>query len=192
MASRGFRERILEVLSDGTALTNTTTQTSLLDADDKEAFLGSGDLELGFAIAFAFSGRISTLVTSPGTLALALRLGSVDVFASGAMSLNIVAKTNVHWSLTGELVCRARGTGTTTTFMPKNCRFESESVIGSPLPTVGGSGVLLLPFNAAPAVGSGIDFTAAQQFDLMGTWSVANAANSIQLHAGSIDLYRRT
>jgi hypothetical protein len=40
----------------------------------------------------------------------------------------------------------------------------------------------VLPYNAAPAVGTGFDSTAAQLVDLFATWSVANAANSITCH----------
>jgi hypothetical protein len=190
--SKGFRERILEVFENGTALANSTTQTSLLPATAKGAYVEAGSLEVGSVIAFMFSGRISNIVTTPGTLALALRLGSVDVFASGAMALNVVAKTDVHWMLEGELVVRAIGLSTSTTLFPKGCRWTSHSVIGAAAPTAGGAESHLLPFNAAPAVGSGFDFSASQLIDLMATWSVANAGNSIQLHAGHVDVYSRT
>jgi hypothetical protein len=189
MASYGFRERILEVYEDGTALANSTTQTSILPGSAKEATLGAGFARVAKAIAFEFSGRMSTVVTTPGTLALALRLGSVDVFSSGLMTLNTTAQTNVHWHLRGELIFRARGLTTTTTLFPKGCQFCSHAVIGSPAPTAGGAGVHMLPYNAAPAVGSGFDFSVSQLLDLMATWSVANAANSIQLHAGHVDIY---
>lgn len=189
MSSRGFRERVLEVYADGAALASSTTQTSLLPGSAKEFTLGAGRLKVGDVIAFLFSGRISTVVTTPGTLALALRLGSVDVFASGAMTLNTTAQTNVHWMLEGELVVRATGTGTSTTLFPKGCRFKSHAVIGSPAPTAGGAGEHLLPYNTAPAVGSGFDFSVSQLIDLMATWSVSNASNSITLHAGSVDVY---
>jgi hypothetical protein len=192
MASRGFRERILEITTDGTALTNSTTPTSLLDADDKEAFIGAGELEVGYALEFVFTGRISTVVTTPGTLTLDLRMGSTAVFSSGAMTLNTTAQTNVHWVLRGEIICRARGLTTTTTFFPKGCRFISHAVIGSAAPTAGSAGTHMLPYNTAPAVGTGVDFTASQQLDLFATWSVANASNSIQVHTGHIDVYRRT
>jgi len=59
--------------------------------------------------------------------------------------------------------------------------WTSEAVIGAALPAAGGAGVHLLP-NAAPAVGTGFDSTAAQAVNLFGTWSVANAANSILTH----------
>jgi len=185
MATQGFRERILEVTEDGTALANSTTATSILAAARKIATLPAGYFdELGKRICFEFSGRISTVV-----ITLALRLGSIDVFSSGAMSLNTTAQTNTHWSLKGELVARALGTGTATTLFPKGCRFRSHAVIGSSGPTAGGAGTHMLPYNTAPAVGSGFDNSVSQLIDLYATWSVANASNSIQLHAGHIDIY---
>lgn len=189
MASKGFRERILEMREDGAALSNTTTQASLLPASALEAAFGVGHFSPGRVLAFEFSGRISTLVTAPGALTLALRIGTIDVFSSGAMSLNIVAQTNTHWILRGELVCRAAGTGTSTTLFPKGCAWQSHAVIGSPAPTAGGAGTHLLPYNAVPAVGSGFDFTADQKVNLMATWGTANGSNSIQCHAGSVDVY---
>ena len=189
MSSYGFRERILEVREDGSALSNSTTQTSILPASAKEATLGAGLLRPGKVIAFEFSGRISTVVTTPGTLALALRFGSVDAFASGSMTLNTTAQTNVHWVLRGELVCRATGTSTSTTLFPKGCVFTSHAVIGSAAPTAGTAGTHILPYNSAPAVGSGFDFSVSQLLDLLATWSVANASNSITLHAGHVDVY---
>lgn len=190
MASQGFRERILEVAEDGTALASSTTATSILPASRKVAALPIGYFDrIGKSLAFMFSGRISTVVTTPGTLTLELRFGSTVVFSSGAMTLNTTAQTNVNWTLEGELICRAIGAGTSTTLFPKGCRFASHAVIGSPAPTAGGGGVHMLPYNAAPAVGTGFDNSASQAIDLFGTWSVSNASNSIQLHCGHIDLY---
>jgi len=190
MSSKGFRERVFELAEDGSALASSTTQTSLLPSSRKGfAFPTDYFDRIGRAIAFSFSGRISTVVTTPGTLTLALRLGSTDIFSSGAMTLNTTAQTNVNWTLEGELICRAIGNSTTTTFFPKGCKFSSHAVIGSPAPTAGGGGVHMLPYNAAPAVGTGVDNSVAQLFDLTGQWSVSNASNSITLHAGSIDVF---
>lgn len=189
MADRGFRNRILEVEEDGPALASSTTQTSLLPKSALEAALGIGYWRRGKVLAFDFSGRISTLATTPGWLQLALRIGSVDVFLSGQMALNTTAQTNVHWRLSGELVCRVAGDGTLTTMFPKGCAFDSHAVIGSPAPTAGGAGRHMLPFNAAPALGSGFDFTGDQKVNLMAQWQTSNAANSILLHAGHADVY---
>lgn len=190
MSSLGFRERILEVAEDGPALANSTVATSLLPTARKVAALPLGYFDrIGRVLAFDFSGRISTLATTPGSLTLELRLGGIAIFSSGAMALNASAQSNVHWSLKGELVARAIGSGSGTTFMPKSCSFRSHAVIGSPAPTAGGAGEHMLPFNAAPAVGTGVDNGAAGLLDLFATWQTANAANSIQLHCGSIDVF---
>lgn len=189
MSSKGFRERILEVYQDGTALASSTTETSLLPNSGYEATLGAGRLKIGAAIIFAFSGRISTVVTTPGTLTLALRFNSIDVFSSGALPLIVTAQTNIPWTLTGELIVRAAGTATVTNLMPKNCIFTSRALVGTAAAGTGAAGSEVLPYNTAPAVGSGFDFSVSQLIDFMGQWSVSNAANSIQLHAGSIDVY---
>jgi hypothetical protein len=189
MSSKGFRERILEVYEDGAALASSTTLTSLLPASAAEATLGAGRLRIGSTIAFAFGGRISTVVTTPGTLTFGLRLGSVDAFTSGAIPLNVTAQTNIHWALEGELVVRAVGKTTVTTLFPKGCKFASRAIVGSSAAGTAGVGTEILPYNTTPAVGSGLDFSVSQLIDLNATWSVSNAANSITLHTGHIDVY---
>jgi len=189
MATKGFRERILEVYEDGSALASSTSETSLLPNSAYNCGIGLGRFLIGSVMCFDFSGRISTVVTTPGTLTLAIRFGSIDVFSSGAIPLNTTAQTNVHWSLRGELVVRAVGTGTVTKFFPKSCVFTSRAVIGSSAAGTAGVGTEILPYNTAPAVGSGWDNSTSQLIDFMATWSVSNAANSITLHCGSIDVY---
>lgn len=190
MASKGFRERILEVTEDGPALLSSTVATSLLNAARKIATLGAGYFDdPGDRICYEFAGIISNIVTTPGTLLLALRLGAIDVFSSGAMALNIVAKVDVKWTLRGELVARGLGTGTGTTLMPKSCEFISHSVIGSPAVGAGGAGIHQLPYNAALAVGAGFDNSVSNLIDLFGTWSVNNAGNSVQVKSGHVDIY---
>lgn len=169
---------------DGTALSNSTSATSIIPAAAKITFPPNFWL-IGRSIRVRAMGRISTVVTTPGTMTFELKLGSTVVFSSGALALNIVAKTNVTWELEVVLTCRAIGSGTSTTLIGIG-KWVSEAVIGSPLPSAGGSGVLLLPASA-PAVGTGVDSTATQQLDLFGTWSVASASNSIQVHQYTVE-----
>lgn len=161
---------------DGGALTASITATSLLPAQAKPIYTAQTARQGLVYLLFA-AGRITNVVTTPGTLTLDVRFGSIIVANGGAMSLNVVAKTNVPWYLFWMLTCRA--IGTTGNFMHQGT-WTSESVIGSPLPTAGGAGTHLLP-NAAPAVGSNVDLGANQTVDLFGTWSISNA-NSIQAH----------
>jgi hypothetical protein len=188
MSSKGFRERILEVETAGSALTGTLTETSLLHSSHLTALIPAGYFDQKQRrIAFEFSGQISNRITGPDTFKFQFYLGSVAVFSSGLIPLNVVAKTNVHWHLTGELVCQAFGGGTATTLFPKGCKFTSESVIGSPAATAGGHGTLLLPFNTAPVAGTGFDNNPSYTCDIRGTHSTTTT-NSIQLMAGHIEL----
>jgi hypothetical protein len=107
-----------------------------------------------------------------------LRLGSVVIATSGAMTLSTSAKTNVSWYLEWLLTLRAVGGGTAANFMHQGS-FTSEAAGAT---TVAGEAKTILMPASAPAVGTGFDETASQKLDFFGTWSVANASNSILCH----------
>lgn len=184
MSASSWVELIAFDIADGAALTASTTPTSLLSASSKYTLPANFFNYVGKKLRLRAAGRISTVVTTPGTLLLDFRLGSIVAFSGGAMALNIVAKTNVTWIFEAELDCRAVGSGTSAALLGIG-KWMSEAVIASPLPAVGGSGLLLLP-SSAPANGTGFDSTAAQQIDLFGTWSISNA-NSVQVHQFSLE-----
>lgn len=168
---------------DGAALTASTTPTSIIHATAKIG-LYANFFRVGKRIRVVAAGRVSNIVTTPGTLTLDLRIGpalppTIVCANGGAMSLNIVAKTNVPWLLYWELTCRAIGATTAANLMHQG-EWTSESVIGSGVPTATGAGTHMLP-NAAPAVGTGFDSTISNYLDLFATWSLNNA-NSITCH----------
>jgi hypothetical protein len=181
MAVQGFQFTPVSSQIDSTALTNSTTATTILPPAARFT-LPNNFFYIGKMTRFTALGRISTVVTTPGTLTFSLRFGAgpVIVATSDALALNIVAKTNVAWMLQWVTTARAIG-GSTSANLMHDGLFTSEAVIGSPLASVGGQGTLAL-VNSAPAVGTGFDSTAAQVVDLFATWSVANAANSITTH----------
>lgn len=172
-------ETLVTAQSDGTALTNSTTETSILPAAAK-LILPANYFYIGRMLKLTATGRISNVVTTPGTLTFNFKLGSVIVAASGALNLNTVAKTNVTWWLEWDLTCRAIGASTSANFMHTG-EFTSESVVGSPANAAGGAGTLNLPVSA-PAVGTGFDSTTSQTIDLTATFSVLTATTSMQLH----------
>ena len=171
--------------ADGTALTNSTTATNILHASGIST-IPAGTLQVGSTLKVLVKGRVSTVVTTPGTLTLDVRLGSVIVFNGGAMALNTTAQTNATFEFEALLTVRALGTGTSANILGTG-RFISRAVVGSAAAGSGGAGALLLP-DTAPAVGTGFDSTAAQSIQVFATWSVANAANSIQTHQSLIEL----
>jgi hypothetical protein len=178
MSMQSWAETLITAQGDGSPLTNSTSATSLLPAQAKFTLPQQFFAIPGKTIFIRAGGRISTLATSPGTLTLDIRFGSTVVFNGGAMSLNTTAKTNVTWEFEAELTCRVVGSSATLIGIGW---WGSEAVIGSPVPTAGGSGELNLPASA-PAVGNTFDATATQLVDMFGTWSVQSSSNSITLH----------
>lgn len=169
--------------TDGSALTGITA-TSLLTGTDAVFAFQPGVLKVNTMLRLKAWGRISNIVTSPGTFTFDFRLGGTVVFNGGAMALNAVAKTNVSWEL--EMMMKVVAVGSAATILGVG-RWISESVIGSPLPSAGGSGALMLP-SSAPAVGTSFDSRGALSPDLFGTWSVNNAGNTIQLHVATLEM----
>jgi hypothetical protein len=131
--------------------------------------------KIGSAMRIHASGRISNVVTTPGTARLDIRLGSAGttvVYDTGALTLNQVAKVTLPWAFNAWLTCRA--TGASGNFWGIGV-FEAESIVGSPLPTVGGSGGLVVPVGVT-AVGGNVDLTTAQTFDFFFTQTVATGS----------------
>jgi hypothetical protein len=131
-------------------------------------------------LKITLAGRISCAVTTPGTARFDVRFGpngTIVVFDTGALNLNVVAKTNVPFLLEILLSCRSVGALTASTLMGV-ARFQSEAVVGSPLPSVGGNGLLLAPVGA-PVVGAGFDNTAANAVDVFFTQTVATGSMTV-------------
>lgn len=177
-----YQKTIMWSRVDGSALT-AAAAASALPASARATLEAGYFGVLGKAIRIRASGRISCAVTTPGTARFDVRFTGptgtvVTVFDGLAMNLNIVAKTNVPWELDVTLACGV--IGTSAQLFPGMCTWKSEAVVGSPLPTAGGSGVLLLPYNTAPALGTAFDATVQQTVDLFFTQTVATG--SMTLH----------
>lgn len=171
--------------SDGVALTNTLTATSIMPSS-AVATVPAGALQIGSLIKILLRGRISTLTAAPGTLTFDMRLGAVIISALGAINLNVTAQVNASFELELLAVIRAIGSGTIANALV-TARFNSRALIGSAAVAAGGTGAIVLP-DTAPAVGTGFDSTASQAVNVFATWSVANAANSIQVHQALIEM----
>lgn len=185
MSLNSWVETINAAQIDSTALANTVTATSIIPPQSRFT-IPSNFFSIGKTLRVRAMGRVSTVVTTPGTLTLDLRFGASTVqFNGGAMSLNIVAKTNVSWAYEAFLTCRSIGNATLATLLGMGS-WASEAVIASGLPTVSSNGIFVLPA-ATPAVGTGFDSTVSNVLDMFGTWSVANAANSIQAHLFTVE-----
>ena len=180
-----WKQALVTATGDGSALANTTTATSILATQAKLTLPANYFVYPGQKLRIKAGGRISNIVTTPGTLTLDVRLNAtpIIVFTGGAIPLNTTAKTNVTWEAEIELVCRAIGGGTSAQILGIG-KFVSESVSGA---AAGVAAACMLPATA-PAVGTGFDSTAANLVDLYATWSIANAGNSITLHTFELEV----
>lgn len=177
MSLYSFQETLVSGQVAGTAKT-ATAAASILDVNSVIT-LPAQYWQIGRTLRIKASGLVSCVVTTPGTARFDVRLGATVVFDSQAINLNIVAKTNVHWNLEINLVCRSIGSGTAATLAGQGW-WMSEAVVGSPLPTAGGSGMVMIPYNAATVVGPGFNSTAAATLDLFHTQTVATGSIIVQ------------
>ena len=161
--------------TDGPALTAAASASCIPTAN--KITLPNNYWTIGKQWRVLIQGRISCAVSTPGTARFDIRSTGALIYDTGALSLNLVAKTNVPFELEVNLVCRAVGTGTTTTLFGIG-KFTSEAVVASPLPTAGGNGALLCPVGT-PAVGAGTDNTAANTIDVFFTQTVATGSMTV-------------
>lgn len=175
MSLQTWQETLISAIADGPTIT-AAAATSAIHTAAKLTF-PNNYFVVGKRIRVSVQGRVSCVVTTPGTARFDLRLGSTVVFDTGAINLNTTAKTAVPFTLEIELTCRAIGNGTTTTFMGQGI-FQSEALIASPVNTAGGNGSLLVPVGA-PAVGTGVDSTATQALDMFFTQTVATGSLTV-------------
>jgi hypothetical protein len=179
------QQTIVMGATDGPTLTAAARASCIPTAN--RVTLPNNFFYIGRGIKFLLNGRISCAVTTPGTARYDICMGAAGttiVFDTLALNLNIVAKTTVPWFLEALLVCRAVGNGTATTFFPRG-QFTSEAVVGSALPAAGGNGSLLAPVGT-PAVGAGMDNTAASILDVFFTQTVATG--SMTVHNYQVDV----
>lgn len=183
MSHQTWQETLISAQTDGTAVTGTTIG-SLLPSQAKYTIPANYLDYVGKKLHMKAAGRISNIVTTPGTLTLSFRFGGSTIVAvSQAMQLVNVAKTNVSWYL--DWTFDLRVTGSSAQFMHLGV-WTSESVVGSGTGAAGstGPGQFVIPASA-PALGTAFDATAAQQTDLLATFSLTG--NSIQLHQYSLE-----
>lgn len=174
----GFRKMLVSAAADGPTLTAAAAASCLHTAAVKTVAANFFEV-IGTPIFLRLTGRISNAVTTPGTARFDLRMGGTVVFDTGAMPLNTVAKTSVPWDL--DVVLRQNVIGTAANFIGIGA-FRSEAVLASPLPTVGGSGVFLVPYNTAPVAGGNFNATVSQAIDVFFTQTVATGSLTVHTY----------
>lgn len=131
---------------------------------------------IGKQMRITATGRISSVITTPGTARFDVRMGAVVVFDSLAILLDSVAgHTTVGWKLDILLTCRSVGAGTAATLWGQGT-WTCEDILGVPATAPKGVLSAILPWNSTPAAGTGFDNTAANAFDMFFTQTAATGS----------------
>lgn len=182
--NQGYQQTLVTAQGDGTAITNNVTQASIIPAAAKYTMAANFIDVPGKAFRITATGRLSCVVTTPGTLLFQVLFGANVVVNNtpATTALNIVAKTNVTFRLDIEMVCRAIGSGTSATMMYV-VQLTSEAVVGA----AAGTAVTAYQPASAPAVGAGFDSTVSNVVDLQAKFSVATATTALTLHTYTLE-----
>ncbi len=180
MASLSYWETLVSAQIDGTANTTGAAASAIPAAAKKTLPTNYFDV-IGKKILIKAAGRITTVSTTPGAITWDVRFGATVVF-NGAAIAQVVTNgyTNIGWYLEILLTCRAIGASTTANLMGQGTYTAPNVLGGANVAMPIGGVVAMLPWNTAPAVGTGFDSTATQQVDLFFTSTVGTG--SMTLH----------
>jgi len=180
MSLQGWQETLITSQVDGTTLT-AAAAASCIPAAAKYTF-PTNYFSIGKQLLVKFSGRISSVITTPGTARFDVRLGASVVFDSQAMLLDTAAGHTTE-SFFGEVLLTCRSIGATATIIGQGF-WAADNLKNVGTMPVGGL-VAPMPWSGtAPAVGSTFDSTATQQLDFFFTQTVATG--SMTLHQYSL------
>jgi hypothetical protein len=183
MAIQTFQEVLVQSVTDGPTLTAAARASCIPTAN--RIVLPNSYFYVGKTLRFQMSGRISSVITTPGTARFDICMGSAGTTIVFDSLDTVAGHTNVPWFLDVELVCRAVGATTLTTFFPSKATFTSEDILGVPATAPKGVLTSTLPWNTAPVVGAGMDNTAASALDVFFTQTVATG--SLTVHNYRVD-----
>lgn len=173
----------------GTLFNTYTTAKSVINADDLVP-LPANYLQIGSKFRIRALGGLSNIVTTPGTVAFQVMIGSIVAWTSGNIQLNATAHTLLPFFLDVTLRVDSIGASTAAKFLGQGIlngiMFTNTAAQTDATNTTG-----CYPVPAtAPAVGTGFDSTVANTLDFWVGFSISNAGNGVQLYDYSVEQFR--
>ena len=191
--SLGYQETLCSMIADGTAVTAAvrTSLTTGAISQNARPTLAANKLKIGDVIYVDATGRISSVVTTPGTAQFDLGFGAslgTAVMNSGAILLDAAAAhTTVGWELHLKGTVRTIGTAASLFWQG---RWICEDISGTPAASPKAAAIASLPWATPPALGATFDSTVAQLIDLNFTQTVATG--SCTMHQFEVTLKTST
>lgn len=178
---KAWTETLITAQIDGATLT-AAAAASALPAAAKFTLPANYLSVIGQQLLIKASGRISSVITTPGTARFDVRLGGTVVFDSLAVLLETAAGyTTVGWWL--DVLLTVRAVGTSANLMGQGT-LTAANLLGVPATPPKPALVAMLPWNSAPAVGANFSSIVSQEVDLFFTQTVATG--SMTLHQYSL------
>lgn len=168
MPKQSWGEKVFINFADGAAVTNTTTETVLIS----DMPIPVDWMEFKHTLLIIARGKISNVVTTPGTVTFRLRWNGVAgtiIAQSAALQMSATAFTNAIWALYAEMQVRAEGASGSVQGLGEVCAGNLSAVAPNYMGSAGAT---------APAPVT-VDLTGSKTLSLTAQFSVANAANSI-------------
>jgi len=173
-SSQSWQQTLITAQSDGAAIT-AAAATSMLPAQAKFTLPAQFLQTVGQQLMIKAHGRVSTVITTPGTLRVDVRFGSTVVFDGQAVALITAnAYTNIPWVV--EILLTVRAVGTSANMMGYGTLQAMNVQGGTTSAAPQGSAIAQLPWNQAPAVGNNFDSTSSQVVDFFFTQTVATGS----------------
>jgi len=174
-----FEEVVITSQEDGAALT-AAAAASMIPAAAKFT-LPPNWCQIGRQIHIRAAGKISSVITTPGTARFDIRFGATVVFDGLAALLDsVAAHADVGWWL--EIILTVRVIGTSAALMGHGI-FITEDLLGVPATAPKGVLVAMLPWNATPANGNTFDSTVSQVIDAFFTQTAATGSLTCQQYS---------
>lgn len=153
---QGWEETLESITADGTQISNSTAETIVCPDFNIPAYY----MAPGRTIRIWTYGVMSNVVTTPGTLILAVRWGGVAgtmLCQSAALGLDTTARTNSLWCASVYVVCRTAGSsGTFMSGGTMDCNVLSSTAANLLPQLMGSAGTPLASGNAAVTVNTTI------------------------------------
>jgi hypothetical protein len=181
---QGWEECLDATVADGTQVSNTVTETIICPDFNIPAYY----MAPGRVLRLWAYGVMSNVVTTPGTLILAVRWGGAAgtmLMQSAARGLDTTARTNSLWSMFGHITCRTAGaTGTFLSGGIFDCNVLS-STAANLLPGLMGSAGNPL---ASGSVAVTADTTIAKSLSVTAKFSVATSPTNLTCQSRLIEV----
>jgi len=169
----GYTATLVSSQVAGAAIT-AAAATSMLPSGAKKTLPANFFENIGQQILVRAHGKISSVITTPGTARYDIRFGATVVWDGLAVLLDTVAAhSDKPWYLEVLLTCRAIGS---TGNLMGSGRWTSENILGTPAAMPKGELTAMLPWNTAPVVGANFDTQVSQQMDLFFTQTEATGS----------------